>query len=533
MRRVLDHPSAPVLAAALVGLLCLRLAPATADMAAHVYRTGLWTREGVSVWDAQWYGGHHVLGYSLLFSPLAASFGPRLVGVVAGVAAVGLFGRVARDRQGAVPATWLFAGGVMSNVVIGRMPFMLGAALAVAAWACVELAGNHRARLGGAGVLALAATWASPVAGAFLVLAAAARRLGDGRRERAAAAALALPVLAGGLVLLVLFPEGGPDRFTATAFWPMLAVSLAGAALLDPRRRVVAAGALLYLATLVGAFVVPTTFGQNALRLGVALGPPLLVLARRPRIPGLALAGVLLALLYLQWLPAVRAVAEARGDPATHASFQAEALRFLDRRARPGERVEVPLTLNHWEAAYLAPSLPLARGWQRQLDAKANPVFYDGQPLTPARYYAWLRDRGVGWVALPESPLDYSALAEKRLLERPPSYLRLVHRSPRWRIWRVQSTDPPVEGAGRMTRERPDGFDLVARRAGTVLVRQRWTRYWTVVGGDACLRQAGAWTAIDVRRAGPVGVRARFSPARAIGQGAPCADLPVPVAPLG
>ena len=37
----------------------------------------------------------------------------------------------------------------------------------------------------------------------------------------------------------------------------------------------------------------------------------------------------------------------------------------------------MPLTHNHWEAADLAKVVPLARGWERQLDQKANPIFYD------------------------------------------------------------------------------------------------------------------------------------------------------------
>jgi hypothetical protein len=41
MRRAVRHPSAPVLASVLLGVVYLALAPATADMAAHVYRTGL------------------------------------------------------------------------------------------------------------------------------------------------------------------------------------------------------------------------------------------------------------------------------------------------------------------------------------------------------------------------------------------------------------------------------------------------------------------------------------------------------------
>ncbi len=519
-RRAAGHPLAPAVAVALLGLAYLAAAPATADMAGHAYRTALWEREGATVFNAQWYSGHHVAGYSLLFSPLAALLGPRTVGVLAAVAATALFAPLARaaapSSRAAAWATWLFAGGVLSNVVIGRMPFTLGMALAVAAWAVL---GRSRPA---AAALALASALASPVAGVFLALAAAARALGGGRRELAPAAVLAGPVLAGGALLAGLFPEGGPDRFVATAFWPMLAVSAAGAALLDPRRRALVAGAVLSCALLAGAFLVPTTFGQNALRLGVVLGPPLLALAPRPGAPRGAIAVVGLALVYLAWLPAVRAVAESRRDPAVARAFHAEAERFLARRVAPGERVEVPLTLNHWEAAHLAPSLPLARGWARQLDLKVNPLFYDGEPLTPARYEGWLRDRAIGWVALPRAPLDYSARAERRVLERGAPYLRLVHDGPGWRIWRVRGAAPPVAGPARMTAHGASGFALRATAAGTAVVRERWTRYWTVTRGAACVRRAGEWTAVELRRPGPVEVRARFSAGRALGRGAAC-----------
>ena len=226
----------------------------------------------------------------------------------------------------------------------------------------------------------------------------------------------------------------------------MLAISAGGVALIAPRRRTLLVAGLLYLAVLVGAFVVPSPFGQNALRLGVLAGPSVLALAHRRRVPVLALAVVGVGLVYLQWLPAVRAVAEAHGDPSTHAAFQDEARDFLERVAKPGERVEVPLTLNHWEAADLAQEVPLARGWERQLDQEANPIFYSGKPLTPARYHAWLSDNAVRWVALPDTKLDYSAKAEAKLLDHGLSYLQLVYRSPRWRIWEVRGTTrrPPT-----------------------------------------------------------------------------------------
>ena len=82
MRRVLAHPFAPVVGAALAGVVYLAVRPATADMAAHAFRAWLFDTEGMTVWNAQWYGGHHVLGYSMLFAPLAAWPGPAWVGVL-------------------------------------------------------------------------------------------------------------------------------------------------------------------------------------------------------------------------------------------------------------------------------------------------------------------------------------------------------------------------------------------------------------------------------------------------------------------
>jgi hypothetical protein len=508
MRRALAHPFAPVVGVALAGVAYLAIRPATADMAAHAFRAWLFDTEGMTVWNAQWYGGHHVLGYSMLFAPLAAWPGPAWVGVLGAIAATAAFVPLARgvaaSPGSAAAATWLFAAGVLSNVVIGRMPFTLGIALAVAAWLCAERPGA--AWRVGAAVLALACVLASPVAGAFLVLAAAGLAIARPRDALAPAAVLALPVIIGGGTMAVLFPEGGDDRFVATAFWPMLAVAVAGAMMLAPRLR---AGALLYVVVLVAAFAIPTPFGQNALRLPVLLGPALLVLAPRVGVPRAAMATVLVTLLYLQWLPAVRAVAEAHGDPATSAAFFADPRAFLGKVVQPGERVEVAFTHNHWEVAHLASVVPLARGWERQLDEKANPLFYDGRSLTADRYHGWLRNQAVRWVALPNAPLDYSAKAEARLLERGLPYLKLVHRSPDWRIWQVRDATPPASDGARVTTALPNGFDLDT--TGPTVVRQRYTRWWR--SGTACVSRApGGWTRITPVGSDHVRVRAGLRP---------------------
>src|SRR3954469_20363865 len=194
MRRAFEHPLAPVLGCALVCVVYLLAQPATADMAAHSYRAWLFQHEGLTVWNAQWYGGHHVLGYSLLFAPLAAVAGPALIGVAAAVAAVAIFTALARgaarDVTSGAVATWLFTAGVLSNVLIGRMPFLLGIALAVAAWWC-----TRRNRRVASGVLGLLAMWASPVAGVFLVLGALSRVLAGGRPALRGTLWLALPTL--------------------------------------------------------------------------------------------------------------------------------------------------------------------------------------------------------------------------------------------------------------------------------------------------------------------------------------------------
>jgi hypothetical protein len=479
----------------------LAVAPRTADMAAHAYRAWLFDQEGLAVWNGQWYGGHHLPGYSVLFPALAGLLGAAaavaLAGLASGVALVALARDAAADRPA---VAWLAASGAAANLVVGRGPFALGLA-----FAALALFAARRGRPGWAAAAGAATALSSPVAGLFLAVVAAGWWLA--RPSRGIAALGAAPVVAG-MALALAFPEGGEERFVASAFWPMLAVCAAAACLVAPERRAVRAGALLYLLVLIAAFVLPTPVGQNALRLGVLAGPAvLLATGRGPRTALWLVAG---ALLYLQWLPAVRAVAETRGDPATSAAYHAPVVAFLARAAAPGDRVEVPMTRNHWEAAEIAPHIALARGWERQLDTKVNALFYDGRPLTPARYEAWLRREGIGWVAVPDAPPDLSARAEVVLLGRPQPFLRRAFRSAHWTVWEVIGAPAPIAGPGRVTAAGPQRVDIVANRPGDLVLRRRWTRYWRVEEGSACVLPApGGWTAVRAAAAGRIVLRAR------------------------
>jgi len=185
-------------------------------------------------------------------------------------------------------------------------------------------------------------------------------------------------------------------------------------------------------------------------------------------------------------------------------------VRFLE--GRPGTfRVEIPFTQNHWEAARVAPAIPLARGWERQLDRRYGSLFYDGR-LTATRYRAWLDEHAVAYVALPDAALDYAARAEARLVTRGLPYLRPVWHDEHWRVFAVRHPAPLVRGRARgpiaLT---DDGFVLTARRAGAAVVRVRHSRWWRVTAGRACVeRGAGGMTAIRVLAAGPVRVQARL-----------------------
>jgi hypothetical protein len=70
----------------------------------------------------------------------------------------------------------------------------------------------------------------------------------------------------------------------------------------------------------------------------------------------------------------------------------------------------------------------------------------------------------------------------------------------------------------------PDSFTLSARDAGPFLVRVRYTPYWTVTSGDACVERDGDWTGVDVMRPGSVEISARFGLAALAGRDRECSE---------
>jgi hypothetical protein len=171
----------------------------------------------------------------------------------------------------------------------------------------------------------------------------------------------------------------------------------------------------------------------------------------------------------------------------------------------------------------VAPKFPLARGWERQLDAGRNALFYKGY-LSNFTYANWLAEHAVTWVALPDVKPDESSFKERGLIEHDPPYLRLVKRLPHWRIYEVLLPHPmviPAAGADiRLTNLASDQVDLDARTTGSALVRVRWSPYWRVSGG--CVERDGDWTRVTANRPGRLRMTTSFSPVRVLFRGRRC-----------
>ncbi len=525
-------------------------APQTPDLAGQVYRAGLFERAGFVLWDNAWYAGHHVPGYSLTWPALGALVGVRVSGALAVLASAVLFERLARLLYGprvAAPASVWFAVAAAGDAWIGRLTFALGVTFALAS-ALVLARGIIRRRPHRTLAAALAAISAatSPVAALLFVLALFSLALGQtlaaprasgaraflsalGRRLRPFAAVIAA-ALAVVIALQLLFPEGGFEPYAASSIAGTLAVTLAFVLALPPQEKVLRVAAYVYVVVNLLSLI-PTPMGSNIQRYGILLAGPILLCALgvrgglgASRLPRWALLPALAGMaLWVVWGPIVQ-TRGVIGDPSTNAAFYAPVERFLAARDAQPLRIEVPFTRAHWEAAYLAPHVLLARGWERQLDKRYDRVL-ESHSLSAPSYRGWLDREGVSYVALPDAPFDESSEHEVRLIEHGLPYLREELHDARWRIFRVLDASPLAvslagggSGGARVTAIGTENFALSLAAPGRFLVKVRYTPYWSVTAGAASVREGpGGFTEVRASRAGRVEVSARFSPSGAAG----------------
>jgi hypothetical protein len=457
---------------------------------------------GLIIFDSHWYAGHTLPGYSLIFPPLAAVIGPRLLGAFACVASTAAFTRLLRGRRAGgddIAILW-FAVITVADLVIGRLPFALGVAFGVGALAAVR-----ERRRWWALALAVLCSAASPLAGAFLMLAGLAWLPTIGWRR---AVPLAGPIL--GIAAAQVFGEGGVFPFPASELLAILGFCVASL-ILAPRAAVTERRALaLYGVAAIALYVVPNPIGGNVIRLGAIFAGPLaayVCMRHGMRTILILVAGPLLAWQLWQVPDAIANGGEGR---AAHAGYYRALVGYIDRHGGSIGRVEVPLTRGRWETDYLATTVPLARGWERQVDLAYNRVLYNPR-LTESAYHQWLRDNGVRWVALPDVTLDSAETGEAALLTGPElSFLKPVWHNEHWQLWQVRDPTPLTRGPVQLMALGASTVDLRGLGAGEATVLVRWTRFWRVTTGVACVAPSpDGWTRLRLFGPGPVRISAR------------------------
>jgi hypothetical protein len=494
---------APLLTAALCAVIAA-VGFRGGDYPAQDYRAFMFGAHGFLIWDVNWYGGHALLGYSVLFPAVGWMLGTVPATALACITSTFLFGRLVgrADNWPSVVARLWFAAFVVGDLIVGRAPFACAVTASLAAVLAVRA---KRPWLGAAA--AVIASLFSPLGAAFLLLVAIAWAPSLGWRRAAPFAGVFV-----GLAVTFVAGDGGVFPFPWSGFVGQLAIVAIGLTVAPRHERIVRRTLWIYGASCIALFLVPNPVGGNIARLaGIMIGPAAaLVLLRAHRLRALLLVAV--PLLVFQLLPVIGAVASAAGDPSTKPSYYDGMLSYLTQNQQPLGRVEIPFTRDHWEAKYVAEKVPLARGWDRQIDLSRNAVLY--APLTDATYRTWLLDNAVRFVALPDAPLDQGGQAEKALLRHPPAWLRLVYTDNQWHIWQVVGAAPLASGAATMSALTASTFTLSAASLGITFVRLRWSAYWHIDNGAvACVAPAaGGWTTVLSFAPGPIKISARALP---------------------
>ncbi|GAA0586807.1 hypothetical protein GCM10010172_84800 [Paractinoplanes ferrugineus] len=503
------------------------LARNAGDLAAQYAWTGFIRHHPGSAYNLSWYGGIHPASYSIASPYVMAWLGVRTTGVLACIAGA-VLGGVLVSRSGIGrplwPAIWL-AVAVWGNLAAGRVTYLLGVVFALAAAIAVRPAGEGRpARPVVAAVLAVVAALCSPVAGLFIEVLAAALFL-TGRRRPAYLLAAGPPLVIG--VTSLLFPFSGVQPFPWYAALLTAGAAVAVAVLAPPAWPTVRAAAWVYAAGVALCWAIPTPIGSNVERLALLAGAAILIsaagTAERPRrwvVATRVVAAGLAAWTALQPVTDYLKTAPATTTAVADAESLISELRRLG--AEQG-RVEVVPLRSHWEAFGIAPSMNLARGWNRQADVERNPLFYDGT-LTAASYRSWLLDWSVRFVVLPAAEPDGAGIAEARIINAGQPWLSPVWADADWRVYRVAEPSPMASAPATVTYLGPAALSVHVPRAGSTLLRVAWSPWLAIDGVDddvtppACLAQNGTWTELVARAAGTFTIEARYS----FDRGTPC-----------
>ncbi|MEU1277354.1 MFS transporter [Streptomyces sp. NPDC005805] len=446
-----------------------------------------------SAYNLAWYGGMHPVSYSVVSPYLMSVLGVRTTMIVAGTVSSALTALIlVRLREVRNPVACGFAGvfAFLCNALSGRVTFGLGMMFALAAVGAVfcwphRWRRNRWVKAAVAAPFAGLATAASPVAGLFLGVVAAALFL-CGRRP--GAYVIGIPPVVVVALSSWLFPFSGtqPMSLGSTSL-PFLFGVLTF--LLVPRewRTVRVAAAVYSLGTLL-TWLIDSQIGSNVSRLPMLFAGVVLLAAlpwtaprsRRWYALVVAFAGL------NAWIGFKGVDDIVRTAPT--ASWNRELAPLVDRLQRLGAergRVEVVPASSHRESSALARYVNLARGWNRQADMERNPLFYDKENvLTADGYRAWLDRWAVHYVVLPEGRPDNSAVQEAELVGGGLPYLTRVWGDRNWQVFAVQSPVPLADRPATVRHAGAGEVTIQVTSPGRVLIRVPYSPWLSLVDED-------------------------------------------------
>jgi hypothetical protein len=473
--------------------------PMGRDLSAQLAHAQLAELAWPAVLDLRWYDGFDPLGYSVLSPPVMALLGVRLTTALAYVVSVALFAALMKATAATRPVAAAITAAVCltGNLVITRTTFALG--LAVGLGALVALV-SGRPRV--TPVLSVLAALFSPLAGLFLGVAGGALFLSGRRRD---GMTLGISAMVPTVAVALAF---GNDGYQTFAFREALMAFLVclGVAGLCWRRPVVRWGALLTATLVAAAYLLPTPVGTTASRLPELFAAPIVVAAATVSLTAVTAATA--AVVFLLPPVSIKEIQQ-RGDPALSAEFYAPLLEELAARRVDGP-IEVVPTLRRGEVAFVAPVVPIARGWSRQLDTGRDRIFYD-ETLNPHTYRRWLDENAISYVAISNGPSEWASTEEATLVRDGLPYLQRVWSNRTWTLYAVTNPWPVISAPGQVAARTAISITASLPEPGAYLVRVHWSRYLSA--SDGCVRPAaGGWSTLVVDRPGLVKLHASLAP---------------------
>ena len=476
----LSHPVlfTTVVAAAAHVVWFILFANSGGDIAAQDAWAEFVGRHPDSAYNLAWYGGMHPVSYSVVSPYLMSVLGVRTTMMLVGTASAALTALIlVRVRSVRNPVACSLAGvfAFLCNALSGRVTFGLGMMFALGAVAAV-FCWPHRwrtkrwAKAVAAAPLAGLATAASPVAGLFLGVVAAALFL---NKRRPGAYALGLAPVVVVALSSWLFPFSGTQPLSVGGAALPFVYAVFVFVLVPKDWRTVRVAAAVYGVGVLLTYVIDSQIGSNVSRFAMIIAGVVLLAALPYTAPRTRRwYALLIAFAGLNFWIGFKGVDDMVRTAPT-ASWTRELAPLVHQLQRAGAekgRVEVVPASSHREASALAPYVNLARGWNRQADLERNPLFYD-DTLTSESYRGWLDRWAVHYVVLPRGEPDSGAGLETELVQQGQPYLKRLWSDANWQLFAVKDPRPLADPPATVDRAGAGELTIHVKTAGRVLIR--------------------------------------------------------------